>query len=85
MGIYIYVFTGMYICLHTIVESDTPHKLIYYYNERVVLKARKIACHLEGSRASSLATPALTVTPLEPRWGKSVCSLISKEAGPRHV
>ena len=38
---------------------------------------------IEGSRASSLVTPALTVAPLEPRWGKSVCSLISQEADPR--
>ena len=35
--------------------------------------------------ASSMATPAATVASLEPRWGKSVFSLISQEADPRHV
>ena len=32
---------------------------------------------------SSLVTRALTVAPLKMGWGKSVCSLISKEADPR--
>ena len=45
----------------------------------------KTACRLRDLGASSLVTPALTVAPLEPRLRKSVCSLISSEAHPRHV
>ena len=73
---------------HTCVASDTPHNLIYDNENglpRVVLRAREIACRLEGSRASSLITLALTMAPLEPRCGRAVCSLISQEADPRHV
>ena len=44
---------------------------------RVVLEPGKIVYHLEGFRASSLVTRALTVAPLELGWEKSVCSLIS--------
>ena len=51
----------------------------------MVLEPGKIACHLEGSRASYLVTRALTVAPLELGWGKSVCSLISSDADPRHA
>ena len=71
----------------SICTDDTTYILIYY-NETVclgyVLEARENIMLLRGISAS-LVTPALTVAPLEPRWGKSVCSLISQEADPRRV
>ena len=43
----------------------------------VVIEPGKIACHLEGSRASSLVSRSLTVAPFELGRAKSVCVLIS--------
>ena len=75
-GVTIYMYLVAFLCCIRSLEpygvaSDTPHNLIYYdeLNDlpKMILKAREIACRLEGSRVSSLVTPALTVAWLEPR------------------